>query len=115
MERKNLNANPDLLLGQGICCFWEPGYIPNDGSLAWERILELAFSDTLEECGFDQTVTIMQFGDKRSLELLGPDSPGELVFEYTPVKRDGSLESMEEQRLLAIRMIEWVQERRRIM
>lgn len=101
---RNLNATMDPVIGRGMCCRWEPGYRPTSGYLAWERILDLATSDALEEAGFDQTVTVRQVGDVREMELLGPDSPGEYVITIHPVERDDEGMAVEAMRQEMIRV-----------
>lgn len=110
MTERDLNADMTPVAGDGMCCAWEPGYRPSDGYLAFERILDLAISDALEDAGFDQTVTVQQHGDEREVLLLGPDSPGEYTYRFKPVRRDADGEAMEAMRQEMIRMERWIRE-----
>lgn len=111
MTERDLNADMTPVAGDGMCCAWEPGYRPSAGYLAWERILDLAISDALEDAGFAATVTVQQEGEVRHLLLLGPDSPGEYILTFHPVRRDAEGEAVEAMRQAMIRMERWIRER----
>lgn len=110
MVRRNLNATMDPVIDRGMCCQWRPGYRPSAGYLAYERLLDLAISDALEDAGFDQTVVVQQIGEMRRMELYGPDSPGEFVMEWQPVERDGTPDSLEAMRQQMIRLRDWIED-----
>lgn len=107
--RRNLNADLTQAVGAGMCCAWTPGRTPGALALVMERIDELDVSDALEAMGYDQSVTVEQepCGSRRRMELLGPDSPGEFVYEFQPVERG----QFGEQAKLAAEMAVWIYER----
>ena len=70
--------------GLGATCTWQPGTRPTAQRVMAENVMELLIAETCERYGFQ--MFWREDGDTRTLELLGPDSPGEYV--YTLHKRD---------------------------
>lgn len=115
IAERDLNADLTAVMGEGTWCAWQPGIIPTSGRLLWSRLLDLLISDALEEAGFDRTAVVTQepCGSRRRLELWGPDSPAEWSWEFEPVKRENTVESMKAARKRVLKMRTWILERGR--
>lgn len=90
--------------GVGGACAWVPGERPTTRRGFAESALEMLIAETCAEFGFQ--MWWRQDGDQRSLELLGPDSPGEYVFSFD--RRECADVSVQE---LARRIYWWIVER----